>query len=104
MLYVLWSIARDVKCAEAGRVLAELVAPKIIVGLILCDPVLVHVRAQVEGTEWLQESPDVRAIVRRDIRALWCPCGGVWRRVRIVLTFEVTILCVGAIAGSLVST
>lgn len=55
VLNVFWSIARDVKCTKAGRMLAEFVGPKIIVGLILCDPVFVHVRAQVEGTEWLQE-------------------------------------------------
>jgi hypothetical protein len=66
VLLVPGSVARDVKGAGARRVLAELVRPEAGVGLALADPVLLHVREQVDAAELQDDLVERRAVVRGD--------------------------------------
>ena len=77
MLAVLRAVARGVEGAEAGGVLAKLVAPEAGVVLVLRNPVCVHVLQQVVAAEGLEESADVGARVGWNNGAILQAVGGV---------------------------
>ena len=66
--------------------LAELVAPEVAVGLVLCDPVLVHVGQEVELAERREEGAYAGSCVWRDGCSGGSPGCGVWGRTGIVLS------------------
>lgn len=70
MLTVHGTVARDIEGREACSVLAKLVAPEAWIILLEGDPVIVHVLEQVVAAKWLQESANIRAVVRRDKSAI----------------------------------
>ena len=51
MLFVLGTVADNVKGGRAGRVLRELVCPELVVGSALVDPVLIHCTRISRSTE-----------------------------------------------------
>ena len=98
MLAVLGSVARDVEGAEASGVLAEFVGPEVGVGATLRDPVTVHVGEQIEFAEGRQKSADARSSVCGYCSAISLAVGSVWRRMRVELTTEITVLRIRSIA------
>jgi hypothetical protein len=92
------TVARRVESAEAGGVLAELVAPEARVVLVLRDPVRVHVLEQIVAAERFQERADVGAGVRRNHGAVFETVGGIGGGNRVVLTRQVAVLRVGPVA------
>jgi hypothetical protein len=59
-------------------VFAELVAPEVVVGRALADPVFVHVRKEVELAEGREESADAGACVGWDSGAGGGAGCGIW--------------------------
>lgn len=66
------------------------------VGLILADPVLVHVRKEVEFAVWREPLVNGLACVGWDRRAIGFSVGGVGGRLGVVLAAEVAVLRVRA--------
>ena len=78
MLSILRTVAGRVKGAEAGGVLAELVAPEPRVILVLGNPVSVHVLKKVIASERLKERANVGAGIGCDDSTVLQAIGGVW--------------------------
>jgi hypothetical protein len=95
---VVGSVAGDVKGRVAGRVLGKLVGPEVGVGSSLVDPVSVHPLDEIVGAKIFEESADIGALVGRDDGTVGQTGGGVGRGSGIVLTAQIAVLGVGAIA------
>lgn len=98
MLYILGSIAGDIERAEAGGMLGEFMRPELGVGLVLRDPVLVGPGEEVFAAEFLDPDVDGLAFPRGDGGAGGGACGGVGGGVGVVLSVEVAVLRIGAVA------
>jgi hypothetical protein len=72
--------------------------PEILVGGVLRDPVRVHVLKKVVSAERFEEGANAGAVVRWYYRAVGQPGCGVRRRYWVILTAEIAILSVRAIA------
>ena len=64
----------------------------------LGDPVVVHVFEEVVAAEWLEEGADIGALVGGHGGAVLEAVGGVGGGDGVVLSSQVTVLCVRAIA------
>lgn len=114
VLDVFGAVARHIESREASSVLAEFVSPEITdfrvskkltvrasdipIRSTLVDPVLVHPRKEVVFAERLEESANVGALVRWDNSTIGQTVGSVGRRCRVVLSVQVAVLSVRAIA------
>lgn len=94
MLDVFWSVARNVKCAEASRMLGEFVSPEDVVWSCLADPVGVHPFEQIVLSERSQERANVGAVVGRYYCTIGETSRGIWGRDWVILAREITILSV----------
>lgn len=79
-------VALRLESGIAGGMLGELVGPKDPVGVVLADPVLVHVCQQVQLAIRLEPLVNRLALVRRDWGSMRRPISGVWRRLGIILS------------------
>lgn len=98
VLAVQRAVAWRVEGAVAGGVLAKLMAPETRVILILSDPVRVHVFQEIVAAEGLQKGANVGPFIGRHNSAVLEAICRVGRWDRVVLTGQVTILGVTAIA------
>lgn len=73
-------------------------SPEVSVRSTLIDPVRVHPVEQVVLLECLDERRNGRALVRRHYRAVWQSVGRVGGRRRVILTVEIAVLGVAAVA------
>jgi hypothetical protein len=87
-------VAWHVEGGEAGGVLAKLVAPKAGVVLLESNPISVHVVEQITTAKGLKEGADAGAVVWRNKCAVGKSIGGVWRGNGVILTGQITVLCV----------
>lgn len=98
VLFVLGPVAGDVKGRVASGVLGEFVAPEVRVGRPLVDPVRVHPREQIHFAKRLEERADVGPLVRGHGGAVGQTVGRVGGRGRVVLSAQVAVLGVAAVA------
>lgn len=92
MTYVAFSL----KGGKASCVLGVLVRPEDPVGVVLGDPVLVHVGEEIKLAIGRKPLVDGLARVGRDGRAIGLSVGGVGRGLGVILAGEVAVLRVGA--------
>ena len=95
VLTIFWPVAGNVESTVACRVLAEFMAPEVVVGAALVDPVLVHVGEEIVLAECLDESANVRTGVGRHNGAIGQTGGGVWAWLRVVLSLKIAVLRIG---------
>lgn len=88
MIRVCRTIAWEIEGGKAGSVFTEFVPPEVAVGLILRDPVFVHIGEEIELAEGGEEGADARPFVRRDGRARRGPGCSVGRGERVELAAE----------------
>jgi hypothetical protein len=96
VLNILRAIARHVKGGEASAVLAELMLPEIVIGVVLVDPVLVHPCQKIIFSKCLNEGLNTGTLVRWNDGTIGQGVGSVGRRLSIVLSREIAVLSVRA--------
>lgn len=73
-------------------------APEFGVWASLEDPVLIHICKQIVLAKWFEKGANVGALVWWDDCAVWQAVRGVWRWDWVILSREIAVLCVRAIA------
>ncbi|KAH0373682.1 ribonuclease T2, partial [Aureobasidium melanogenum] len=98
VLDVFGAVARHKSLVSCQQKIDHEGASKIPVRGALVDPVLVHPGEKVVFAKRLEESANIGTLVRRDNSAIGQAIGSVGRRCRIVLSVQVAVLGVRAIA------